>query len=438
MLGANYIDVLAKYSAASLLAPGNLVRASERHEITWQLVGQKDGHRQFRATPAFRQIEKICDIDFVTFEDAGIKNGKVPHGFDNNKYTFLSMLQNCSMRRAIGHDVIMFNYADCIWADGSFSYSLDLMEDDDTDALLSFGAPVDEAAGKKALEIFRIRSKAGEPIEINSRDASRLIAKNLHREARLRFWEAEDFTNTPSYLLWEVPGQGLIVRCCHQTIIALRVKPDDEVYSRGITSGSLDGNYSATVTEKWPYRVVRSSDQVALFSLFDTDGNSKSPPDVTREHALKRLLLNVAPSQRRLLFQPILLKYDDTDARIWSERLEVSRTVIDKFLVGEIEGALRPNQQRVGDTNRFIGKTAGYLSFYGCRLIEAVAHSVFAGVIKTILGPHGCRAMRKFLGCLLNYSIISIQTETKLESGGAMTRFIKYLRLLFGLKRTTT
>src|SRR5581483_5476278 len=245
---------------------------------------------------------------------------------NNEKYSFLSQLQSHAIRTSTGKDVIVFNYADFVWCDGSLAKCIEPLRDKSKDAMLTFCLPVDEWAGKHALRDFR-RPDA-DAIVLPSRTGAALAIDNLHREARLRIWDSEEFTSAPSYVLWRVGDQGLILHAYHMTVLALRVMPNDPSFIGGIKEGSLDGYYSGIVAERWPFAIADDSDAVLVFSLYDTTVDSRESTGLSREEVLRWTAIQASPSQRELVLHPILLKRHFDDPAAWSQATRASAEIL--------------------------------------------------------------------------------------------------------------
>jgi hypothetical protein len=239
--GREYANLLANYSIASQLSPNNIPRLAARHNVTYHIVTNAADREWMARQPQLAQLEQYCDVHWDLMEAHNLDPKKVPRGNDDRKYPFLSLLQNLAFAKSGDFDAIVFNYADFIWSDGSLDNAVTMLRED-VDAVLSFCLPVDQTSGKAALDRRQLESQAIR--NIPPRELARIAIDHLHRETRLRIWDAPSFTSWPSYLLWPVGSEGLLVRAYHQTVLALRVDRTDPTFHRGISRGSLDGDYT--------------------------------------------------------------------------------------------------------------------------------------------------------------------------------------------------
>ena len=314
--GRNYAELLAHYSLASVLSSNNLPRLGREHDVTCHIVTTAADCEWLRQQPSVVALERHCTILWDLMEDHGYGPNTVPAGLDDRKYPFLSLLQNLAFAQSRNHDAIVFNYADFIWADGSLTNAVDMLEEN-VDAVLSFCLPVDQSSGIAALD----QSRAGKDDILNlpSRQLARIAVDHLHKEAKLRIWNAPQFTRSPSYLLWPVGSDGLIIRAYHQTILALKVQHDDPQFFEGILRGSLDGYFSSRVGRTGRVKHASDSDAVMVFSLYHTKINSVARDMTSRESLMRILALTASEEQRRFVEVPIRVTTDISEPDAWNE-----------------------------------------------------------------------------------------------------------------------
>jgi putative glycosyltransferase (TIGR04372 family) len=318
--GAGYCSTFTKYSLATLLSPANIPKLAERCELTFHIVTTRRDRRRLLRDPAIAEAGRYGAVEWEMIED--FFPHTPPVGPGGEKYPFLSALQNIAIRRSIDHDAIIFNYADFIWADGSLTHAVDMLMEggERRDAVFAFCLPVDRDLGTRALEQHR-RSGTPDVIDLAPRDGAKIAAECIHREAKIRFWEeAPRFTNLPSYLIWRVGDQGLLLRSYHQSILAMRVRRGDPQYLQGILRGSLDASFGAQLAQRPSLAFATDTDSVLVFSLYHTPIDSRVPPGVTREMSLRNLLTgDVALEQRPFAERPMFLRLRDGDEALWSE-----------------------------------------------------------------------------------------------------------------------
>jgi putative glycosyltransferase (TIGR04372 family) len=327
--GDAYSSIFCRFSLATLLSPRNIPELAKRATITCHFVTRRADQRRLSRELAIETLQRYCAVEWELMEDYGIF--EPPSGAGGEKYPFLSALQNLAIRRSIGHDVIVFNYADFIWADGSLTGAVDMISEGENtvDAVFGFCLPADRDEAITALERHRQRSRP-EVIELKPRDGAIIAYECIHREAKLRFWEeAPRFTNLPSYLIWRVGDQGLLLRAYHQSVLAMRVRADDPDFASGILRGGLDSSFAGQLAQRKSLAFAASSDAILVFSLYHTIIDSRVPPGVTREMSLAELLnSNVIPEQRYFAEHPIFLKLRDGPDAEWTAAVDKSWAVL--------------------------------------------------------------------------------------------------------------
>lgn len=328
--GRDYGALFAKYSLASQLSANNLPKLSLVHDVTCHIVTTKDDAHWLRQQPNFWLLGEYCKVVWDYVEDHGINPRSIPKERNNEKYLFLSRLQNIAIARSLIHDATIFNYADFIWADGSLAGAVEML--DGVDAVLSFCLPVNREPGKRALDRCILSHKGANILHLPPRTAAGIAVEHLHREAKLRFWDGPHFTTTPTYVLWPVETEGLVIRAYHQTALVMRVQRNDPNYEAGIQQGTLDGHFTNVIAGKGRVRHAVDSDQVLVFSLYDTKINTALLPAQTREDSLRECLVQITTeSQRRFSEVPILLKRDFSNRALWNLVERQSAQIIEQF-----------------------------------------------------------------------------------------------------------
>jgi hypothetical protein len=284
-----------------------------------------------RAQPSFHLLGDHCRVVWDFIEDIGFLLGQIPTEKDGEKYPFMSRLQNVAFERSLDHDLLVFNYADFIWADGSLPATVELMGPD-VDAVLSFCLPVDSGECKRTLDKVRADDGASDVLTLPPRVSAGIACDHLHDEARLRMWDGPEFTTTPTYLIWPVADEGLVVRAYHQTILALRVRANNPDYRAGIRRGTLDGYFSAELADSGCIRFASNSDQVLVFSLYDAITSTRLKRGQTREAAIRKCLRDcVSTGQRRFADVPIQIRRSFPDHAQWASVEERSQEILTKL-----------------------------------------------------------------------------------------------------------
>lgn len=314
--GKAYCSLLTRFSLATLLSPKNIPELAKESSITIHIVTTRRDRRNLSTADIVAELQRYCSIEWEIIDDFGIY--QPPTGPGGEKYPFLSGLQNIAIARAADFDAIVFNYADFIWADGSLSAVVEMLKADRSlDAVLGFCLPVDRDSALTLLERYRSTGPLG-IIELAPRDASKVVIRCLHREAKNRFWDSLGFTITPSYLMWRIEPYGVLLRAYHQSVLAMRVRPREPGYPQRILRGSLDASLAAQLAQASSVTFATDTDKVLVFSLYDTPVDSRMPSGMTREMSMRKFVAgDVVPKQRRFAEYAYRLKLKDGGEPEW-------------------------------------------------------------------------------------------------------------------------
>ncbi len=381
--GREYANLLANYSIASQLSPNNIPRLAERHNITYHIVTNAVDRDWMARQPQLAQVERYCEVHWDLMETHSFTPKRAPGGADDRKYSFLSLLQNLAFAKSGDYDAIVFNYADFIWADGSLDNAVTMLSEG-VDAVLSFCLPVDQTLGKEALDR---RQPSSEVVRnIPPRELARIAVDHLHREARLRFWNAPSFTSWPTYLLWPVDSEGILVRAYHQTVLALHVDRTDPNFFRGISRGSLDGDYTSMLAARKRIVHATDSDVVMVFSLYETTIDTALRGRSRKEALISCLGASVAEAQRRFAETPVLVKSKFEDVALWNEALSTSEAVIRR-----LHREIPFNQEAHDDLQRSMGDLESSLrrrrNWLFANVFVPFINSATGNLVRRLLGP---------------------------------------------------
>lgn len=400
--GHTYARTFAEYSLASMLSPSNIPQLTKRHNLTYHIVTTRKDGAWLKQQPGLQILSQHTEIEWDFLEDLGYDPWFIPVGVDGAKYSFLSVLQNLAIRKSLAYDALVFNYADFIWADGSLSNAIDLLKDG-IDGVLSFCLPVDRISGMEALDELRAHASPRSPIlSIPPRSAADIAIRCLHREAKLRYWDGPLFSGTPTYLLWPVGKEGVIVRAFHQTILVIRVKPDDPIYAGGNPGLSLDGYFSSMLADTGKVAHADNSDEVIAFSLYDTHIDTRLIGGRTREESLRECLRGtVSEGQRKFARVPIEVRRSHDNPEAWKRVARESLATLEYFHDTtafdpvEYRRLYTTHESGIEPLGRWRRKTAFRILFlFYRRGLLRFASGRGGRVLKDIIGPTAARALR--------------------------------------------
>lgn len=280
--GKTNCDIFCNYSLKSLLFKRNIPSLLKKNfKITLHILTRKQDLEFFRKNFFFQKIPKSVNINFFFFTDKFFSFGK---------YSKVTKLQNISIKESVNHDYLIFNYADFIWSDGSLSNVVKNIIKKKVDFLSFFCLPVDHKALKKFVKSNN---------NINPKQLSAFSIMNLHREAKLRFWNHETFTLTPTFIIFQPKLDTLLISAYHQTILIAYTKGKNNELVNGIKGVTLD-EYFSSILDKQKYHVVKNSNEIMVSAICDWKHNSAIPKKLPREQSMKSCFKRLNDSNRKL------------------------------------------------------------------------------------------------------------------------------------------
>lgn len=264
--GEKYCDDFCNYSLKSLLFKGNIIKLKKKYKITLHILTMRDDLKFFQKNKYFNLIPEDVSIQFYFFK----KNLF-------SKFSTITRLQNISISYSKDFDYILFNYADFIWGDLSLYNVIKELEESKKNFLTFFCLPVKGNSLKKFLKTNK---------DVSVTNLKKFSINNLHRYATLRFWDDNEFTLTPTFIIFPIRSLGLIVSAYHQTILAASTRKTNYLLRGGIKGITLD-EYFSSVLNTNDYKVINNKENIMVSALCFGTLNSEIPSQKSRNDALK-------------------------------------------------------------------------------------------------------------------------------------------------------
>lgn len=90
---------------------------------------------------------------------------------------------------------------------------------------------------------------------------------------------------TPTFLIWSIDNQGILIRAYHQTILASKMK-NNNLITNGINEVTLD-EYFSRVIKNFKYLTVNNFNEIMIFALCDWSHNSQIPNGLSKDNAIE-------------------------------------------------------------------------------------------------------------------------------------------------------
>ena len=253
--GAEYVDRFLGYSLPTQLSKGNLGVFDS--SSVYLLVSDSQSIKLITASPVYHALKEVLSVEFADI--ASIQ------AFTRDKYSTLAACQNYALACAANFDAVFFGYGDALWADGSFRAARKQI-DEGYDAVFAFGYPVLDAPFKAFIDA---RSDAARrpAVAVEPRAFASHVYQHLHPMALANRWHSEWMTHCPSYILWDVPKQGLLLRSFHLHPVAVRIPKRSAGFHLPFRT-TLDEEFVARLYRMNPrVYVCTNSDEIGVCSL---------------------------------------------------------------------------------------------------------------------------------------------------------------------------
>lgn len=318
--GADYVERFLKYSLRTQLSAGNLGHF-DRNSL-YLLITDAESIKYISSSPIFEKLASLVSTEFVDIER--FRTGNL------DKYSLLTVCQNYALERATDFNALFFGYGDALWADGSYRAAAQRLKSG-FHAVFSFGYPVLDKPFKAAVQ-SRSRSDGAPEVSIAPRDFAQLVYNHLHPMAHANRWDNRWMSHCPSYVVWDVPDQGLLLRAFHMHPVALQVQKEAPYFFAPFRS-TLDEEFVARLNRTNPRIYVSpSSDEIGVCSLAEAT-------DLTyRMNPIRPVNLNDLASfaeahagmvHRRLFSRSTRLVTADVDESKW-QPVEAEAAMVDR------------------------------------------------------------------------------------------------------------
>lgn len=305
--GEHYVKTFLSAALPSQLAEGNLRDFPWLSESIYEIYTTSEDAQIIQRSAEFRRLLDLVQVRFILVDkEMSISKWHV--------------LRNCH-RQAIKsadarHAALFFLFPDLVWSRGSFTNAARRIEAGHTAVL----CPGPRANLEDFVPAVRqdFLDNDGITLGIPSRELVRLGIIHMHEETRVWHWDSPDYYKFPTYILFDVPAEGISAFCyiLHPVVINAQVR---HTQLRKI----FDQDYlMAACPDESKFYVARDSDELCFFEL--SPRNMPLPPkprdDLTPIKAMQWYgEYQYNHQHRRLVTQPIRLHYTECHTARWEE-----------------------------------------------------------------------------------------------------------------------
>jgi hypothetical protein len=215
--GDAYLDRMFRAGLPSQLSDGNLRGIPASRLGVYEFYTTRRDECAIRQSRAFRALEKVIDVRFVAIDDilAGAKS----------KWTVMRHCNREAVRNADATDgSVFFVSPDQVWSDGSFRRAADRI----VEGYAAVMCPGPRATLEGFLPALRERFLDTDDVSmpVPARELVGLGLEYLHPEMDTWFWDSPRYFKCPTYVMFDVPGQGVLAFCyiLHPVVVRAQVR----------------------------------------------------------------------------------------------------------------------------------------------------------------------------------------------------------------------
>jgi hypothetical protein len=313
--GEDFVRTWLDVALPTQLAPGNLEDFPWASGSTIEIYTRRQDTALMEASPAFGRLKRAMKVEVIDID----------HLFQKSVFGIYTECQRMAIRAADAADATLsFLSPDMVMSPGTLKNAA---------LRIRAGATAYVIPGNRTVKedmvpwLLAHGSDGGSVIAVPARDLVRRSIDCMHANSESWFWNSKRFDRTPAYLMWEVPGAGLVAYCYVLHPMMLRAE------IRGAELANIfDQDYlerACPTVER--IHVAHDSDEAFIFGL--------DPRDRFKDHLIEYRAspYDLAywaewafnPHHRRFAATPIRHRYADGDPEAWKTAEQAGRAVVD-------------------------------------------------------------------------------------------------------------
>lgn len=320
--GQSYTDLFLKVALPSLLTEGNMGALRDQKGSLYRILTKSADAERMRQSTIFQRLQDFIAVDVVLIDTIEVQR----------KHCALTECHKLAVATADeAKAALIFLSPDAVWSDGAFRKIVEL---------ISKGKRVVMIAGIRILKetftpafLREYLASDGLSAAISSRDLVKLALQHLHPYSRSLFWDAAETNFSPSHFYWNVPDEGMLLRCFHLHPFA--VNPQLRGQSVAIT---VDHDYfSRACPNLSDTYIVEDSDELIGIELSAiSDASTQTILKGTKQRyniidVANRVKSYTTPFHRNFIGRTIRFHYQDFSPR-WKVVEEGSDRIVSELL----------------------------------------------------------------------------------------------------------
>lgn len=194
----------------SLLASGNLPALAARHQAEYFIYTTEEDIPRIEASAAFIRARAILPIKLIAIQLSAHPDPIAAH----HAYWRESMEE---ARR--GGAILVFIPPDVIWANGAFAHVAAVIDSGKRAILMTYLRVISETV------VAEVKTRFGNSdasiVDAPARSLVALALRHLHPLTLTYVRDSQNFPVHPEFILWTVPGEGLLMRILAREVFAI-------------------------------------------------------------------------------------------------------------------------------------------------------------------------------------------------------------------------
>jgi hypothetical protein len=193
----------------SLLASGNLPAFTLRHDVKYRILTTAKDARRIEASPSYRRACEIAELALVRCDVREVENP-----FHMHHLLWRRSIEEAKAARAM----ILFVPPDVIWADGSYAHVAEIAPQGKKAIFMTYLRVVSESCVPAVIAAHR---RPNDPIiQASPREFVDMAFRHMHPLTWTYLRDSPRFPVHPEFILWSVPGEGLLMRIFARELFA--------------------------------------------------------------------------------------------------------------------------------------------------------------------------------------------------------------------------
>jgi hypothetical protein len=214
--GPWHVGAFLDVNLPSLLALGNLPAFAARHHVVYRIFTSPRDVQRIASSPAFKQAQTLVSIELI---ECPVDNAASPIAMHH-----LLWRRSIDEAREAGA-MILFVPPDVIWANGSLGHVADLAAQGKRAIFMTYVRVTQETCVPEVRRLYA--SQASPVINVSPRELVDLAMRHMHPLTITYMRHSPNFPIHPEFVLWPVPGEGLLMRVLVREMFAYDPKMVD-------------------------------------------------------------------------------------------------------------------------------------------------------------------------------------------------------------------